>query len=49
MAAQEPTAMGAGRSTLAPLFRFVGDWSAFSAQAATLSMDGQKEMRIELG
>ncbi len=48
MSAQEPTAMGGGRSTLAPLFRFVGDWSAFSAQAATLSMEGQKEMRIEL-
>jgi len=49
MSAQEPTAMGGGRSALAPLFRFVGDWSAFRAQAATLSMDGQKEMRIELG
>lgn len=49
MSAQEPTAMGGGRSTLAPLFRFVGDWSAFSAQAAKLSMEGQKEMRIELG
>jgi hypothetical protein len=47
MSAQEPTAMGGGRSTLAPLFRFVGDWSAFSAQAATLSMAGQKPMRIE--
>jgi hypothetical protein len=49
MSVQEPTAMGGGRSTLAPLFRFVGDWSAFSAQAAALSMEGQKEMRIELG
>ena len=49
IAAQEPTAMGGGRSALAPLFRFVGDRSAFSAQAATLSMQGQKELRIELG
>jgi hypothetical protein len=49
MSAQEPTAMGGGRSTLAPLFRFVGDWSAFRTQAATLSMEGQKEMGIELG
>jgi hypothetical protein len=48
IAAQEPTAMGGGRSVLAPLFRFVGDWSAFRAQAATLSMDGQKDLRIEL-
>jgi Protein of unknown function (DUF3830) len=48
IAAQEPTAMGGGRSVLAPLFRFAGDWSAFSAQAATLSMDGQKDLRIEL-
>ncbi|MCA1647868.1 MAG: DUF3830 family protein [Chloroflexi bacterium] len=49
VSAQEPTAMGGGRSTLAPLFRFVGDWTAFTAQAATLSMQGEKEMRIDLG
>jgi hypothetical protein len=49
IAAQEPTAMGGGRSLLAPVFRFVGDWSAFAAQAATLTMDGQKELRIERG
>jgi len=48
IAAQEPTAMGGGRSLLAPVFRFVGDWSAFAAQAATLTMDGQKELAIEL-
>jgi hypothetical protein len=48
ISAQEPTAMGGGRSVLAPLFRFVGDWSAFAAQAATLTMDGEKPLRIEL-
>lgn len=48
IAAQEPTAMGGGRMTLAPLFRFTGDWSAFRAQAATLTLDGQKALRIEL-
>jgi len=48
IAAQEPTAMGGGRSLLAPVFRFVGDWSEFAAQAASLSMEGQKELRIEL-
>jgi hypothetical protein len=48
IAAQEPTAMGNGRSLLAPVFRFLGDWSTFAEQAATLSMDGQKELRIEL-
>jgi Protein of unknown function (DUF3830) len=48
IAAQEPTAMGGGRSLLAPVFRFVGDWSAFAALAATLTMDGQKELGIEL-
>ena len=48
IAAQEPTAMGGGRSLLAPVFRFVGDWSAFAAEAATLTMEGQKELRIEL-
>jgi hypothetical protein len=48
IAAQEPTAMGGGRSLLAPVFRFTADWSGFAAQAATLSMDGQKELRIEL-
>ena len=39
--------MGNGRSLLAPVFRFVGDWSAFAAQTATLTMDGRKELRIE--
>jgi hypothetical protein len=48
MAAQQPTAMGNGRSLLAPVFRFVGDWSAFAAQTAGLSMEGQKEFRIEI-
>lgn len=48
IAAVEPTAMGGGRSALAPVFRFVGDWSAFAAEAATLTMDGQKDLRIEL-
>jgi hypothetical protein len=48
IAAQEPTAMGNGRSLLAPVFRFIGDWSAFAEQAATLTMEGQKELRIEL-
>ena len=48
IAAVEPTAMGGGRSSLAPVFRFVGDWSAFAAKAATLTMDGQKDLRIEL-
>jgi len=47
IAAQEPTAMGNGRSLLAPVFRFVGDWSAFAAETATLTMEGQKELRIE--
>jgi hypothetical protein len=47
IAAVEPTAMGGGRSALAPVFRFVGDWSAFAAEAATLTVDGQKELRIE--
>jgi hypothetical protein len=47
ISAQEPTAMGNGRSLLAPIFSFVGDWSAFAAQTATLSMEGQKELRIE--
>jgi hypothetical protein len=49
ISALEPTAMGGGRSLLAPLFRFVGDWSAFAAQAARLTMDGQQDLRIELG
>jgi hypothetical protein len=48
IAAVEPTAMGGGRSALAPVFRFVGDWSAFSAEAATLTMEGRKDLRIEL-
>jgi Protein of unknown function (DUF3830) len=48
ISAQEPTAMGGGRSLLAPLFRFVGDWSAFAKQAARLTMDGQRDLRIEL-
>jgi hypothetical protein len=48
IAAQQPTAMGGGRFPLAPLFRFVGDWSKFAAKAATLTMEGQKELRIEL-
>ena len=47
IAAQEPTAMGNGRSLLAPVFRFVGDWSAFAAQTATLTMEGQKDLHIE--
>ena len=47
IAAQEPTAMGNGRSQLAPVFRFVGDWSAFATQTLTLTMEGQKELRIE--
>lgn len=48
ISAQEPTAMGGGRSTLAPLFRFVGAWSDLAAQAALLTMEGQKDLRIEL-
>jgi hypothetical protein len=48
ISAQEPTAMGGGRSLLAPLFRFVGDWSAFAEQAARLTMEGQRDMSIEL-
>jgi hypothetical protein len=40
--------MGAGRSLLAPLFRFVGDWSAFAEQAARLTMEGERDLRIEL-
>jgi hypothetical protein len=40
--------MGGGRSALAPVFRFVGDWSNFRAQAATLTLEGQKDLRIEL-
>lgn len=48
IAAREPTAMGNGRSLLAPVFRFVGDWSEFAAQTATLTMEGRKELRIEL-
>jgi len=48
ISAQEPTAMGGGRSLLAPLFRFVGDWSAFAEQAAKLTMEGQRDLRIEL-
>jgi len=48
IAAQEPTAMGNGRSLLAPVLRFVGDWSAFGQEAASLTMEGQKELRIEL-
>ena len=48
ISAVEPTAMGGGRSLLAPLFRFVGEWSAFAEQAARLSMDGQRDLRIEL-
>jgi hypothetical protein len=48
IAAREPTAMGAGRSLLAPVFRFVGDWSEFADQAASLTLEGQKELRIEL-
>ena len=47
IAAVEPTAMGNGRSVLAPLFRFVGNWSEFAEQAAALTMDGQKNMRID--
>ena len=48
ISAVEPTAMGGGRSALAPVFRFVGDWSAFAAQAALLTMEGQQDLRIEL-
>ena len=48
ISAQEPTAMGGGRSLLAPVFRFVGDWSAFGEQAARLTMEGQHDLRIEL-
>ena len=48
ISAQEPTAMGAGRMALAPLFRFVGDWSSLRAATATLTLDGAKEMRIAL-
>jgi hypothetical protein len=48
ISAQEPTAMGGGRMMLAPLFRFTGDWSAFRAKAATLTLEGQKDLRIEL-
>ncbi|MDQ3811410.1 MAG: DUF3830 family protein [Chloroflexota bacterium] len=48
ISAQEPTAMGGGRSLLAPLFRFAGDWSAFAEQAGRLTMEGQRELRIEL-
>jgi hypothetical protein len=48
ISAQEPTAMGGGRTALAPVFRFVGDWSDFAAQAALLTMEGQKDLRIDL-
>ncbi len=48
ISAQEPTAMGGGRSLLAPLFRFVGDWSAFAEQAARLTMEGQRDLRLDL-
>ena len=48
ISAHEPTAMGGGRSLLAPLFRFVGDWSAFAEQAANLTMEGQRDLRIDL-
>jgi hypothetical protein len=48
IAAVEPTAMGGGRAALAPVFRFVGDWSGFAAQADLLTMEGQKDLRIEL-
>lgn len=47
MSAQEPTAMGEGRLALTPLFRFVGDWSVFRDATAKLTIDGEKEMRIE--
>ena len=40
--------MGGGRSALAPIFRLIGDWSNFRAQTATLTMDGQKDLRIEM-
>lgn len=48
ISAQEPTAMGGGRLALVPLFRFTGDRSAFRAVAARLTLEGEKEMRIEL-
>ena len=48
LSAQEPTAMGGGRLALTPLFRFTGDWSAFRDVTATLTLDGEKPMSIEL-
>jgi hypothetical protein len=48
ISAVEPTAMGGGRSALAPLFRFVGNWSEFAVQAGLLTMEGEKDLRIEL-
>ncbi len=48
ISAQEPTAMGGGRLALTPLFRFTGDWSAFRAVTARLTLEGEKEMRLEL-
>jgi hypothetical protein len=47
ISAHEPTAMGGGRSLLAPLFRFVGNWSTFAEQAAKLTMEGQRDLRID--
>jgi hypothetical protein len=48
ISAVEPTAMGGGRSALAPLFRFVGNWSKFAVQAGLLTMEGEKDLRIDL-
>jgi hypothetical protein len=48
ISAQEPTAMGGGRSALTPVFRFLGDWTGFAAQTARLTMEGQQDLRIEL-
>lgn len=48
MSAQEPTAMGEGRLALTPLFRFVGDWSSFRDATATLTLEGEKDMRIDV-
>lgn len=48
ISAQEPTAMGGGQMALTPLFRLIGDWAAFRAVSARLTLEGEKEMRIEI-
>ena len=48
ISAQEPTAMGGGRLALTPLFRFTGDWFAFRAVCARLTLEGEKDLRMEL-